>query len=576
MNLPIGYDNFKKVVEKKLDFVDKSLFIKEVIDDKATEIALITRPRRFGKTLNLSMLHHFLSSKVDGASTLHLFEGLKILAAGENYRQHQGRYPVIFITLKDVKDTDYAQAYQSLCKVISGVYLQHQEVLSSSKISAHQKRIYESVLEERATPLHVRSSLLDLTRILHLHHGVNPWLLMDEYDTPIQASYVQGYYPQMIELMRSLLGRVLKGNSALEKAVITGIMRVSKESIFSGVNNLEVYSLLHSRYAQHFGFTEEEVSELLERFNLQAKAEDIRSWYNGYQIGNVTLYNPWSIANCLKREGELAPYWVNTSDNRLIRDLVIKSSESFKDGFEQLLQGNPVERLIDENMIFGDLQSNLSAIWSLLFMAGYLKVINRNRTDQGLWCTLDIPNREVRSLYRQIIEQWLSNGHGIEWYNNFISNLLSGDVEAFERGLKDIMEHTVSSHDTGRDPEVFYHGLMIGLTASLYQSKNYEIQSNRESGYGRYDYMIFSRDKNKPTLLLEFKRVELVKDADLLMAKLEKTAREAVTQIEEARYAAEAEKRGSAYIIKIGVAFCGKRFKIYAEQNGKGLTTKLN
>jgi hypothetical protein len=520
------------------------------------------------------MLHHFLSAEIDGKPTKQLFDGLKILSAGEEYQKHQGRYPVISVTLKDVKDQEYPVAYRNFCKLMSYVYLQHQLVLSSPRLNTHQKKVYESVLEERASVADMQSSLFNLTHVLYLHYGIKPWLLMDEYDTPIQAGYVRGYYAEMVAFMRSLLGQALKGNAYLQKSVITGILRVSKESIFSGVNNLEVYSLLRQEYAQHFGFTEEEVSILLQRFNLGKEADSIRDWYNGYQVGETTVYNPWSIASCLKRRGELAPYWVNTSDNQLIRDLLVQSSNSFKSQFEQLLQGEPVDRIVDEHMIFEDLRKNESGVWSLLLMTGYLKVISQRRTDDGLSCLLAIPNREVRNLYQQIIKQWLSNGYGIEWYNTFLNHLLMGDLGAFEQELVQVMESTISSHDMSRDPEAFYHGLMIGLTASLYQSKNYEIQSNRESGYGRYDYMIFSHDQNKPSLLLEFKRVESVKDPDLLATKLEQAAQEAVEQIGKTRYSAEAEKRGSTHIIKIGLAFCGKRFKIYAEQGGKELTPK--
>lgn len=574
MNLPVGYDNFGKVIENKLDFVDKSLFIKEIIDDVSTEVAVIIRPRRFGKTLNLSMLHHFLAAEIDGKPTKPLFEGLKILSAGEEYQRHQGRYPVISVTLKDVKDQDYSAAYRNFCKLMSHVYLQHQSVLSSSKLNTRQKKVYELILEEKASVADMQASLFNLTHVLYLHYGIKPWLLIDEYDTPIQVGYVRGYYAEIIGLMRSLLGQSLKGNPYLQRSIITGILRVSKESIFSGVNNLEVYTLLRREYGQHFGFTEEEVSTLLKKFDLEKEAESIRDWYNGYQIGGTTVYNPWSIANCLKRRGELAPYWVNTSDNQLIRDLLVQSSSRFKSQFEQLLQGTPVDRIVDEHMVFEDLRKNESGVWSLMLMTGYLKVISQRRTDDGLYCELAIPNQEVRNLYQQIIKQWLSNGYGIEWYNTFLNHLLSGDIHAFSQELVQVMESTLSSHDMSRDPEAFYHGLMIGLTASLYHSKNYEIQSNRESGYGRYDYMIFSRDHSKPTLLLEFKRIEAIKDEKQLATKLEEAAREAVGQIDKTRYSAEAEKRGSTNIIKIGLAFCGKRFKIYAEQAGKELTTK--
>jgi len=569
--LPIGHDNFREVIENRLDFVDKSAFIEEVMDDKATKAAVITRPRRFGKTTNLSMLHHFLASNVNGEPTQNLFDGLKISENKDLCAQHQGQYPVIFVTFKDMKNEHYKEAYAKLCELMSHVYIEHCYLLSSPKLISHQKKVFESVLEEKASETHIFSALLNLTQALSLHHGVKPWLLIDEYDTPIQASYVHHYYAPMINLMRGLLGSVLKTNPYLDRAVITGILRVAKESLFSGVNNLKVYSLLHPRYSTQFGFTEEEVGALVKKHHLESQLPDIKDWYNGYQVGDTVLYNPWSIANCIQEKGKLIPYWVNTSDNQLIRNLLVRSGTQFKEQFELLLQDKPVEQLIDENTVFGDLTMNESAAWSLLLMAGYLKVISQKQTDDGLRCTLAIPNKEVRNLYQQIIKQWLSNGHGIEWYNQFLDHLLTGNIELFEKEMKEIVEHTVSVHDTARHPEAFYHGLMMGLTASLYHSEHYEIQSNKESGYGRYDYMIFSRDKNRLTLLLEFKKVSTVKDIKKLEVNLEKAAQEALDQMDQKGYLAEAKRRGSTNILKIGLAFCGKRFEIKHEQIGNVL-----
>jgi hypothetical protein len=565
MQLPVGYDNFGDIIEKKLDLVDKSLFIQEVMNGQSIQAAVIVRPRRFGKTLNLSMLHHFLAAEIDGRPTRDLFEGLKITQHKELCEKHQGKYPVIFVTFKDVKDGHYQGFYNSLCNVMSRLYMQHHYLLSSDKLLPYQKQVFASVLEERASEANIQSSLLNLTHALYLHHGVKPWLLIDEYDSPIQASYIHHYYQQAIDLFRNLFSRVLKTNPYLQRAVITGVLRIAKESLFSGLNNLEVYSMLRSDYGQYFGFTEEEVDTLLQTAQLENQAHEIKAWYNGYQAGNIVLYNPWSLVNCIKRKGELMPYWNNTSDNQLIKTILIQSSADFKADFETLLQNKSVEHLLDEHTVFGDLHKG-SAAWSLLFMAGYLKVISQENTVRGLLCQLTIPNQEVRNLYQQIIEQWLANGHGIEWYNGFINHLLEGNIEAFERDLKHIMEQTVSSHDTSHDPEAFYHGLMVGLTASLYQNKHYDIQSNRESGYGRYDYMIFSHDRSKPTLLLEFKRVEIVKDTDLLLQKLEQAAQAAVEQISHTHYFAEAKKHGSTHIIQIGLAFCGKRFKLHAAQ----------
>lgn len=560
MQLPLGYENFKEIIDHQLDFVDKTLFIQEVLDDKATKVAVITRPRRFGKTLNLSMLHHFLAAEAYGQSTQGLFEHTKIAALGDKYMQHQGRYPVIFITFKDIKDHSFEQALQQLAIVMMRTYREHRYLLSSPQLDPEQKEFFRSILSREANQSTLEAALEQLTSFLFQHHGVKPWLLIDEYDTPIQASYLGGYYRPLIDCLRNLFGAALKTNSYLERAVITGILRVAKESLFSGLNNLKVYTLTNSHYGQHFGFTEAEVGNLLEQAGFNQQAQAIRDWYNGYRVGDYTVYNPWSIVNCIAEKGELAPYWVNTSDNQLIKTILLNSSESFRTQFEDLLQGYTIDKIIDENMVYGDLKNNESAAWSLLLMAGYLKIISSQRVVAELRCQLTIPNQEVRSLYQQIIQQWLANGHGTEWFNSFLNHLLTGDLIAFERDLKELVEQTFSVHDVSKDPEAFYHGFMVGATTSLYHNENYEIKSNRESGHGRYDYMIFSHDKNRPTILIELKRVP--KDAADLDKALTQAAQQALEQIELQNYAAEARQRGRTNILKIGLAFSGRRFKL--------------
>ncbi|MBS0350699.1 MAG: AAA family ATPase [Proteobacteria bacterium] len=416
MKLPVGYDNFKDIIDKQLDIVDKTLWIKEILDDSATQVVVITRPRRFGKTLNLSMLHYFLASEAYGQSTKGLFEGLKIAALGDEYRRHQGQYPVIFITFKDVKDHGFEHVLQKITILMAKIYREHRYLLSSSHLTEEDKRFYQDILNEKCAQSQLEVAIEKLTFYLFQHHGIKPWLLVDEYDTPIQSAYVHGYYEPMISLLRGMFGAALKTNPYLERAVITGILRVAKESLFSGLNNLKVYSLIHSRYGQYFGFTEEEVADLLKKVQLEEKSTEIRDWYNGYQMGNWTVYNPWSIVNCIHEQGELALHWINTSDNQIIKNLLTHSSESFRTQFEDLLAGKTLEKLIDENVVFGDLTRDESAAWSLLLMAGYLKVTGKRQTERGPYCLLSIPNREVRGLYARIIEQWLLNGHGPEWF----------------------------------------------------------------------------------------------------------------------------------------------------------------
>lgn len=420
MKLPIGYSDFRAIIDNKFNFVDKSLLIREVIEDSA-QVILITRPRRFGKTLNLSMLHYFFAAEAYGESTKGLFANLNITEHAE-YMQHQGRYPVIFLSLKDVKDHNFETAYANLCEVMRQLYSEFPYLRESELLAEDEKAVYKSIVQKLAKPEDISASLRNLCKYLARYHGVKPWLLIDEYDTSIQSGFLHGYYDEITGFMRNFFGAGLKDNPYLHKAVITGILRISKESLFSGLNNLKVYSLLNKKYGEYFGFTETEVNHIFAEAKLDQDPKIIKEWYNGYQFGEVVVYNPWSIVNCVVEKGLIQPYWVNTSDNALIKQILVNSSESFKAQFEKLLLGQSNERLVDENVVFADLQKNENAIWSLLLMAGYLKVISYQITERGEFhCELRIPNKEIRFIYCQIIENWLSNGYGIEWYDKFLA-----------------------------------------------------------------------------------------------------------------------------------------------------------
>lgn len=431
MQFPIGYDDFGKVTEKGLTFIDKTLLIKEMLDDRQTEVSVILRPRRFGKTFNLSMLRHFFAAEVYGRKTAGLFDNLKIAQLGDEYMRHQGKYPVVSVTFKDIKELNYTSARQALAKVLSRLYKENYVLLDSNKLTAADKHSFNKILNEEGTDADLQSSLLDLMSYLFQHYGVKPYLLIDEYDTPIISAYISGYYSEMISLMRGLFGMTLKSNPYLEKAMITGILRVAKESMFSGLNNLKVFSVLNSNYSEHFGFTESEVENVLAQAGLSENSAEIRAWYNGYQIGGRVIYNPWSIANCLYEKGDLRPYWINTSDNQLVKDLLKQSPLEFKSNFEILLSDNYIEEIIDESLVFNALRENPDSLWSLLLMSGYLTAVSSETDEQGRpSCRLAIPNREVRSLYRQIIEEWLSDDHGSRWYNEFMHALLIGNMSS--------------------------------------------------------------------------------------------------------------------------------------------------
>lgn len=556
MKLPVGISDFRKIIELGYEFIDKSLFIEDIIND--AEVVLITRPRRFGKTLQLSMLKYFFSNAEEDKSNKRLFENLYISNSKPQILSHFGKYPVVFLSLKDIKEDNFIVFQESFTRLISKLYSEHAYILTGSILQDAEKNIYEKILNREAKITDLKSSLRDLSEYLARYHKINPVILIDEYDTPIQHAYSKGFYDEIISLFKPFLGAALKDNPYLFKAVLTGILRISKESLFSGLNNIEVYPLTRPAYSSYFGFTEEEVSALLKKVNLTGEASAIRNWYNGYRVGDTIIYNPWSIINCIKQEGELQPYWINTSDNILIKELLIHSSTDFKRQFESLLQNVPIETIVDDHLVLQYLNANETAIWTLFLMAGYLKVVEKRRTDQGLVCTVAIPNREVRNLYRQIIETWLSDGRTYHWYNQFLRELLSGNISQVERYLNDILLKVASVYDMAREPEAFYHGLMLGLTASLHN--DYDIKSNHESGYGFYDIAILPKDNKKLGIVIELKVAE--------DTQLEKMAQAALKQIWDKQYTVELSSRGIKNILNVGIAFSGKRLKIESKMNG--------
>jgi Predicted AAA-ATPase len=404
LNLPIGESDFRRVIQEKYYFVDKSLFIQEILEDSASAL-LITRPRRFGKTLNLSMLHYYFAKEVKGQSNPKLFDHLKIKTV-ESAQQHQGKYPVIFLTYKDLKFNTFKETYRFFCELIASLYGEHRYLLEGDLLASDEKSRYHALLAGKAAIELVGLSLKRLSEYLHRYHQVAPIILIDEYDTPIQSGYLNGYYPEIVGLFRNFLGAGLKDNPHCFKAVLTGILRVSKESLFSGLNNLRVYSMLNERYGQYFGFTETEVQDLLQKSGLQNQAQGIRDWYNGYQIGKHTVYNPWSLLNCVYERGSLEHYWLNTSDYALIQDCLYRSGLIHKESFEGLLQGQTIECLINEQIVFPDLKNladDESVLLNFLLMAGYFKVVSLERTRIGPLCQLAIPNIEISGLYEKLI-----------------------------------------------------------------------------------------------------------------------------------------------------------------------------
>jgi hypothetical protein len=561
MLTPIGISDFRTLIEYRDPygnpylFIDKSLLVKEILSD--SHVILITRPRRFGKTLNMSLLHHFFAKEVTGKPTKHLFEHLEI-AKHPEFMKYQGQYPVIFLTFKDIKSESFEEAFLNVQELMQNAYREHETaVMSSESLSKSYKKKYQSFLEEKVSVAHMNMALKNLIYYVHEAYGVKPIVLIDEYDTPIQAAYINQHYKKIVEFMRKFLSAGLKDNPYLEKAVLTGILRISKESIFSGLNHLKVYSLLHHRYGEFFGFLEKEVNYLLLKTNLDHTIKEVTAWYNGYLIGNAIIYNPWSIINYIEEKGFLQPYWINTSDNVLLKKLFIESGVSFKTQFESLIQGKTIEKLMNENFSFESLNTNESALWTLFSMAGYLKITNLQMSHQGSICQLSIPNYEVEGLLKTFIAEWLSGVNDAFVFNHFLNELLQGNVEHFEERLKIILLQTCSVHDvSGKNPEKFYHGFLLGLLSGIDPAR-YTIESNKEAGLGRFDILIVPNDANQLAIMLELKSIDKDKRPHL-----KKAAGEALAQIDAKQYVQTKAVKHIRHLLKIGIAFSGKELAI--------------
>lgn len=551
----IGYSDFKEIIEEQRVLVDKTLMIPQIIDD--AKVLLFTRPRRFGKTLNLSTLKYFFSCHEKKSAIL--FKGLNIEKAPERYWAHQGKYPVISLSLKDIKASNYEEAYRSICELIANLYDDYDYLLESDALSENSKQRFYRTLSKSSELEEIKTSLQVLCKWLFAHHGQKVLLLIDEYDTPIHAAYIKDYYEKMIEFMREFLGVTLKDNVYFYKAVITGILRISKENLFSGLNHIEVYSFLSPKYAEYFGFTEIEVDDLFKRADLKHDLEQVKTWYNGYQVDGKTLYNPWSIVSCIKKGGEFAPYWVNTSDNALIGQLIATGGHDFQCDFEQLMQGQKIESIIDENLTFQRLKGNRAAILNLLFMAGYLNAIsnpeNHSPVEGQSTYQLRIPNQEVHNLYHWLIYDWLGGNSGKLWFPQFLQELREGKLDIFEKKLEQMMKNVFSYYDLKtKEPEQFFHGFTLGLVADM--QKDYVIKSNRESGDGRYDIALIPKDQTSGLQGFIFEIKSVLSDDQ---AVLKKHAEKALAQIDALGYDQEMYSQGVSKLTKIGMAFSGKK-----------------
>ncbi len=557
LRVPIGIDDFRKLREQGLEYVDKSDLIRELIDNSGVEVILLPRPRRFGKTLNLSMLRAFFEKSAEDLSPL--FEDLSIWRAGEAYRAHFQRYPVIDLTFKGTKSETFERCYGAIVEKIVDLYAGHRYLLESPHLDDVDIRRYKQVLSGAADRTLYERSLFDLSRCLHRHHGEKVVILIDEYDEPLHAGHTHGYSLNIVELLRAMLTFGLKGNGHLHRAVVTGILRVSKENLFSGLNNVGVYTLLARRYNTCFGFTEPEVLALLARIGRSGQIEAVRAWYNGYLFGGEVIYNPWSVLNYLERgEEEPQPFWLATSSNDLIRELLEGRAPALWPTFETLLEGGSLERVLDENVVLGEVATNEDALWSLLVFSGYLKAEKRSRGSMARAThVLSIPNQEVREIYATTFRRWMQarmTGRGGD-LDAMMRALLMGDAEVFEEQLQAFVGNLLSYHDPATvHPEHVYQGFVIGLLAAL--EPEYEVRSNRESGHGRPDVTIRPREPGKPGVVLELKVAGRRKKT------LAEALREGLEQIRANDYATELRAAGAMPIHAFAVAFDGKRVRV--------------
>lgn len=549
--LPIGISDFKELIDENYTYVDKTLLIEEIVEH-GTRVALIPRPRRFGKTLNLSMLRYFFEKTEHDTS--YLFKNLNIWQK-EPFQLLQGKFPVIYLSLKDVKLTTWEESFKLLRRVIAEEFTRHRYIFESDILTPEEQTLFQELVSAEAESDLLSRSLSLLSKWLFRYHQVRVILLIDEYDTPAHAAYTGGYYDSMIAFLRTWLGVGLKDTTYLERAILTGILRIAKESIFSGLNNIVTFTILSEQFQDKFGLLESEVKELLEEYDLRDRLEDMRKWYDGYRIGSCAdIYNPWSVLTCIKNNGTFMPYWVNTSDNALMKQLITQGPGDLKSDIEALLLGGVIEQEIEEDIVFPELLKSPHAVWSLLLYSGYLSL--DSKPSYGIPCRLRIPNFEVHELYQSTILEWFKKSIHQTKYRQLLESLTKGDVDSFSQLFQEFMLSSVSIFDvpTG-DAENIYHAFVLGMLIGL--KDTHEVKSNRESGLGRYDVMVIPKQIQNLGIVMEFKKIGRFENIDL-----EAAAQSAMTQIEERKYAQELYDRGIEQILYLAFAFQGKQVLI--------------
>lgn len=541
--LPIGVSDFKSATTNYY-YVDKTLMIRDFLDAKPM-VSLFTRPRRFGKTLNMDMLRVFFEKTAENTSVY--FKDKQIWRCGEYYTKHQGQYPVIFLTFKDVKCSTWSETFQKIRKIISLEFIRHEELENSTKLSSYEKEQYHLLAGESANEIDYQMSLQLLSLLLHKHYGKECIIIIDEYDTPIQQGHICDFYLKTINFMRNLFSGGLKDNPHLAFGFLTGILRVAKESIFSGMNNLKINSILDSDYSSYFGFTKNEVIDMLQYYGYENKYQEICEWYDGYRFGNTEIFNPWSVINYIADKCFPKAFWQSTGSNEIIGEIISNASNEINENLYKLLCGEKITTYIDTSVIYPEVQNNPYSIYSFLLVAGYLKVaFIYPQYDGNFMCDVSIPNKEIAFVYeKEILNRTNQNNISI----SIQQAIFSKDASKLQSLLEDFMLKSISTIDGAN--ESFYHGMMLGLCAIL--SNQYQIKSNRESGLGRFDIQLIPLTKEIPGFIFEFK---YTKDPHI---DLESLADFALKQIEEKKYDTELLDAQVHSIVKIGIAFCGKK-----------------
>jgi hypothetical protein len=548
-HLPAGMSNFEKIITENYYYVDKTMLIEDIWYEGS--VVLITRPRRFGKTLNLDMIRCFF--EISDISKRPLFENLAISNEPE-FMAMQGTYPVIYLTFKDIKKKSWEKCFNSLILCIKNLFKNHAYVLK--KLSDYEKSQFEMILKGEADEALYSSAIGLLTEYLYNYYEKRVVLIIDEYDTPILSAYDNKYYDEAINFLRNILSNALKDNNYLEKGVLTGILRVAKESIFSGLNNLDVFSLIDSKLSDKFGFTEKEVELSLHKFGLSDRKKELDDWYNGYSINGQKLYNPFSIIKYLK-DKKAKPFWINSSANEIVYELVAGKKASVQENLESLINCEPITAIIEENIVFSSINREKEAIWTILFFSGYLTIYSEVNPDLNLY-NLIIPNKEVMLCLKQNISIWMNDTIGISRLNSMLTALIGGDIRKFKNLLQYFVKTIFSYYDTAdKEPERVYQAFFLGLLINL--ENKYKIRSDRESGYCRYDIMMIPFDTNKTGIIIEFKKIKKNESSkNVLIA--------AMNQIKKMEYAVELKEANIEKILAIAIALDGKRVEVISEE----------